>query len=544
MMDGPKKTTVHCGSHKMKPTFTILTTSVLCSLTPLHAAEAPSLQPPQHFATPKTEHAVTNRAFTGIPSMAVAPKGRFWATWYAGVTPGEDVNNYVVLSTSGDGGKTWNEVLVVDPDAGGPVRSFDPELWVSPHGRLFFFWAQMEKGRHDVEHGVWCIETSDPDAAQPKWSQPRRVGDGVMMCKPLVLSSGEWVLPISRWREHDESAQMIVSTDAGKTWTRRGGCNVPKDTRQFDEHMFVERKDGSLWLLVRTTYGIGESVSTDRGQTWPELKPSSILHTPSRFFVRRLASGNLLLVKHGPLDTRTSRSHLSAFVSKDDGKTWSGGLLLDERLGVSYPDGQQTPDGLIRVIYDYNRVSDRNILMATFREEDVLAGKDVSGSVKLRQLVSKATGGQEKPKPSAAPLHANADGKPMRTAKTGTLASADIKLQPLVPGAKLFTDRAYIAAGLPAALKNAHFLPIAMNGQKTIKCDHAGTVFFLTPVLERNRDTVAQALMDQGFEKVALPEVPLFNPTSASNFCTLFQKDCAAGETILIGKWAVPIFFP
>lgn len=544
MMDGPKKTTVHCGSHKMKPTFTILTTSVLCSLTPLHAAEAPSLQPPQHFATPKTEHAVTNRAFTGIPSMAVAPKGRFWATWYAGVTPGEDVNNYVVLSTSGDGGKTWNEVLVVDPDAGGPVRSFDPELWVSPHGRLFFFWAQMEKGRHDVEHGVWCIETSDPDAAQPKWSQPRRVGDGVMMCKPLVLSSGEWVLPISRWREHDESAQMIVSTDAGKTWTRRGGCNVPKDTRQFDEHMFVERKDGSLWLLVRTTYGIGESVSTDRGQTWPELKPSSILHTPSRFFVRRLASGNLLLVKHGPLDTRTSRSHLSAFVSKDDGKTWSGGLLLDERLGVSYPDGQQTPDGLIRIIYDYNRVSDRNILMATFREEDVLAGKDVSGSVKLRQLVSKATGGQEKPKPSAAPLHANADGKPMRTAKTGTLTGADIKLQPLVPGAKLFTDRAYIAAGLPAALKNAHFLPIAMNGQKTIKCDHAGTVFFLTPVLERNRDTVAQALMDQGFEKVALPEVPLFNPTSAGNFCTLFQKDCAAGETILIDKWAVPIFFP
>jgi hypothetical protein len=543
-MDGPKKTTVHCGSHKMKPTFTILTTSVLCSLTPLHAAEAPSLQPPQHFATPKTEHAVTNRAFTGIPSMAVAPKGRFWATWYAGVTPGEDVNNYAVLSTSGDGGKTWNEVLVVDPDAGGPVRSFDPELWVSPHGRLFFFWAQMEKGRHDVEHGVWCIETSDPDAAQPKWSQPRRVGDGVMMCKPLVLSSGEWVLPISRWREHDESAQMIVSTDAGKTWTRRGGCNVPKDTRQFDEHMFVERKDGSLWLLVRTTYGIGESVSTDRGQTWPELKPSSILHTPSRFFVRRLASGNLLLVKHGPLDTRTSRSHLSAFVSKDDGKTWSGGLLLDERLGVSYPDGQQTPDGLIRVIYDYNRVSDRNILMATFREEDVLAGKDVSGSVKLRQLVSKATGGQEKPKPSAAPLHANADGKPMRTAKTGTLTGADIKLQPLVPGAKLFTDRAYIAAGLPAALKNAHFLPIAMNGQKTIKCDHAGTVFFLTPVLERNRDTVAQALMDQGFEKVALPEVPLFNPTSAGNFCTLFQKDCAAGETILIDKWAVPIFFP
>jgi hypothetical protein len=274
------------------------------------------------------------------------------------------------------------------------------------------------------------------------------------------------------------------------------------------------------------------------------LKPSGILHTPSRFFVRRLTSGNLLLVKHGPLDTRTSRSHLTAYLSNDDGKTWSGGLMLDERLGVSYPDGQQTPDGLIRIIYDYGRVTDRNILMAAFREEDVAAGKDVSHAVRLRQLVSKATGGQEKPKPSAAPVHDNADGKPLRKTKPGTLTSADTKPQPLTPGAKLFTDRAYIAAELPAALKDSHFLPIAMNGQKTLKCERPGTVFFLTPAQDRNRDTVAQSLMDQGFEKVALPEVPLFNPASTANFCTLFQKDCAAGETILIGKWAVPIFFP
>ena len=505
---------------------------------------ATSLQPPQHLGPPRAEHAPTNRAFTGIPSMAVAPNGRLWAAWYAGITPAEDVNNYVALSTSGDNGATWQEVLTVDPDAGGPVRSFDPELWVSPDGRLFFFWAQMEKGRRDAELGVWCIETNKPDGTNPMWSAPRRIGDGVMMCKPLTLSSGEWVLPISKWKEHDNSAQMLVSNDQGKNWSLRGACNVPKDVRQFDEHMFVQRKDGSLWLLVRTTYGIGESVSTDGGKTWPELKPSSILHTPSRFFIRRLASGNLLLVKHGPLETRTSRSHLTAYLSKDEGQTWTGGLMLDERLGVSYPDGQQTTDGLIRIIYDYNRVSDRNILMAAFREEDVAAGKDVSGAVKLRQIVSKATGGQEKPQTSTAAVHPNADGKPMRATHPGTLTSEGVTAQALAPGAKLFPDRAYLTAELPAALKNAHFLSIAMNGQKTLKCERAGTVFFLTPILERNRDSAAQALMDQGFEKVALPEVPLFNPASSTNFCTFFQKDCAAGETILIGKWAVPVFFP
>ena len=42
-------------------------------ITTLHAADAPSLQTPQHLGPPRTEHAVTNRAFTGIPSMAVAP---------------------------------------------------------------------------------------------------------------------------------------------------------------------------------------------------------------------------------------------------------------------------------------------------------------------------------------------------------------------------------------------------------------------------------------------------------------------------------------
>ena len=222
-----------------------------------------------------------------------------------------------------------------------------------------------------------------------------------MMCKPVVLSSGEWGLPISQWGSNgwsvgDNSAQLVVSTDAGKTWTLRGSCNVPKEARDADEHMFVERTNGSIWLLVRTKYGIGESVSTDRGKTWPELKPSAIQHPTSRFFISRLVSGNLLLVKHGPLDRRIGRSHLTAYLSKDDGKTWGGGLLLDERTGVSYPDGQQTPDGLIRIIYDYNRVTDRNILMATFREEDMAAGKAVSGAVRLRQLVSAGSGGQLK----------------------------------------------------------------------------------------------------------------------------------------------------
>jgi predicted neuraminidase len=357
----------------------------------------PRAEPPQHAGPPLPRHAVTNRAFTGIPSMAISPGGRFWATWYAGVTPGEDHNNYVVLSTSGDRGKTWKEVLVVDPDAGGPRRTFDPELWLAPDGKLRWFWADRSGGQSSTD-GLWMIELADPDSEQTTWLRPVCVAEGVMMCKPLVLSSGEWVLPVCTWFTED-SSKMAVSTDSGKSWTIRGGATMPKEHRLFDEQMFVERKDGSIWLLARTKYGIGESVSRDRGKTWPALAPSSIQHPSARFFISRLVSGNLLLVKHGPINQRTGRSHLTAYLSTDDGKNWSGGLLLDERSGVSYPDGQQTSDGLIHIIYDYNRTTDRQILFAAFREEDVAAGKPVSVAVKLRQLVSQGSGGFKKPTP-------------------------------------------------------------------------------------------------------------------------------------------------
>ena len=505
------------------------------------AAEPAFLVPPQHAGPPLPLHATNNRAFQGIPSMAVSPGGRLWATWYAGKTPGEDHNNYVVLTTSGDGGRTWREVLIVDPDESGPVRAFDPELWLAPDGTMRLVWAQSI-GHDGSIAGVWFLKTADPDSEKPAWEKPRRITDGIMMCKPLVLKSGEWVLPASTWRKTDDSAKMVVSTDQGKTWTIRGGCNVPAEVRAFDEHMLIERKDGSLWLLARTNYGIGESMSTDRGESWPELTPSAISHPSARFFIRRLNSGSILLVKHGPIDKRTGRSHLTAFVSTDDGKTFGGGLLLDERSGVSYPDGQQTPDGLIRIIYDYSRTGSRHILMATFREEDVAAGKPTSGAVRLRGLVSEASGGMERKPTPPPPARENKDGKPLRKTPAGTLSMDGASAVAFEVGTTLFTDRTYQAAERPAAFEKAKLLRIPIDGAKRVQCDRAGMVYMLTPEPDRNRDSLSKSLMAEAFEKVAMPKVRLFAPSTAANYCTVYQKECKKGEVIELGKWAVPVF--
>ena len=54
----------------------------------------------------------------------------------------------------------------------------------------------------------------------------------------------------------------------------------------------------------------------DGGTTWGPVTPSKIQHPIARFFISRLHSGNILLVKHGPIDMRTGSSHLMAFPGK------------------------------------------------------------------------------------------------------------------------------------------------------------------------------------------------------------------------------------
>lgn len=349
---------------------------LLCLITSTYSFGQAELNPPKVISNPDYyyKYSSDSRRFTGIPSIAIASNGRMWATWYAGVTPGEDANNYVVLATCSGEDNIWEEVLVVDPDGKGPVRAYDPEIWIDPNGKLWLFWAQ-NVGHSGKVYGVWHIMSDNAERKETNWSAPKRITDGVMICKPTVISSGEWLLPISTWRYTDNSAKVWITKDQGLSWALQGEVNVPVQDREFDEHMIVERRESSLWMLIRTKYGIGESFSVNKGKTWSDLQPSKIEHPSSRFFIRRLQSGNLLLIKHGPIAKKTSRSHLMAFVSKDDGRTWSKGLLIDERLGVSYPDGQQMNDGKIYLIYDFDRTGAQHILYTWFTEEEILSQK-------------------------------------------------------------------------------------------------------------------------------------------------------------------------
>ena len=372
---------------RLVPVLLVVQMSVAAVSVAAADAKDPAAVPPPVNFNPGPEYGDDVRMFQGIPSLERAPNGRLWAAWYGGGVT-EDRHNYVMLVTSGDDGRTWSALqMVIDPDRDGPVRAFDPCPWLDPNGRLWLFWSQRVKRPY-----LFAVSTDRPGDENPAWSKPRLICEGIMMCKPTVTDDGTWLLPTAIW-QRDGSCRVVASADQGTTWQLRGTATVPdpKD-RNCDEPMIVQRRDGSLRMWVRTRYGIGHSESTDGGRTWSDVVPSKVAHPVARFFVRRLASGSLLLVKHGPIDVRTGRSHLTAYVSRDDGITWQGGLMLDQRSGVSYPDGFQNSDGRIYIIHDYDRRGEKEILMSVFTEADALAGSDVSGKVRLRVLINKATG--------------------------------------------------------------------------------------------------------------------------------------------------------
>ena len=356
------------------------------------------------------------RRWQGIPSIEVSPKGRIFVNFYSGQAA-EVGGNIMVLCTSEDGGETFCSCTAVVEHPDVECRIYDPNLWIDPVGRLWMFWTQA-RGFNDGRCGVWASIALDPDAEVLDWSKPRRIANGIMINKPIVNRNGTWLFPCAIWNdksgslpaerhglENEQFSNVYASENQGETIVLRGHAEI--GDRSFDEHMIVEKKDGSLWMLVRAFYGIGESFSYDNGYTWTPGRPSHMDGPCSRFHISRLKSGRLLMVNHYKFDQRIDvddimsqgnvkswkgRSHLTAMLSEDDGVTWPYTLLLDERNEVSYPDAKEAQDGYIYVTYDWERVKQREILMARFTEQDIMNGKISSDKGRLYCLVNKAVG--------------------------------------------------------------------------------------------------------------------------------------------------------
>jgi hypothetical protein len=401
----------------MKPTLTHLTALLLTPLAALYAADAPKPAvkvtqellnsihvTPKLIFDPMPAYGQKYLPFAMAASMESTSKGRLWTCWAGGQ---DGPNAYLLASYSDDQGKSWRDpVFVIDPQAHGlKMGTRLGSFWCDPKGRLWLFFHQSV-GMFDGSCSNWFVRCDDPDAEKPVWTEPVYIGFGASLNKPIVRKNGEWILPVSLWerwhidkpfadcyRELDavRGANVFVSDDEGASWRFRGGI-IFKDSC-FNEHTVAELNDGRLWMLSRGMKETFQSFSADGGKTW-QPQSTAFPHVNSKAVIRRLQSGHLLVIRHGQdiMKATPARQELTAFLTTDEGKTWSGKLLLDERTNISYPDIAQAPNGDIYVHYDRERTGAAEILFARFREEDVKAGKLISQDAALKNLVKNKLG--------------------------------------------------------------------------------------------------------------------------------------------------------
>ena len=119
-----------------------------------------------------------------------------------------------------------------------------------------------------------------------------------------------------------------------------------------------------------------QSTSTDGGQTWAEpTEPAGIQPPDARFHIRRLASGRLLLVKHGDtIDAHEGREPAHAPGSRTTtARPGRAASCSTSARASRTPTASRRPDGTIYISYDRNRSTDGEILLARFTEDDILA---------------------------------------------------------------------------------------------------------------------------------------------------------------------------
>lgn len=393
-----------------------LVLGLLCGVLPdsvlLAKVSEPSLEPVEIKNRVSGMYLAENRDFNMILGADVTPKGRIWVAWIGG---GDSDAAYILGATSADSGLTWSKPSwVLDPhrykeEKDGQIRrrALVGNIWTDPQGRVWLFYDQS-LGLFDGRAGVWASLMKNPESKSPTWTKPTRLFDGALLNKPIIFGKNKWLAFSSIWYRHLIQPDVFAeghkkldpirginvhqSIDQGKTWERIGGISLPKDIWEFDEPSVVELKSGELWMLLRSKVGTLESFSSDGGKTWSQPVKSAIANPSARIFLCRLKSGNLLLVKYGAqLDSHNGRSTLTAFLSTNDGRRWDGGLVIDERNHVTYPDGFQDADGKIHIFYDFERNSSAEILTSVFSEQEILNKKFDEGNSRKRVLINKAT---------------------------------------------------------------------------------------------------------------------------------------------------------
>ena len=315
-----------------------------------------------------------------IPTMVVTSKGTvllFCEGRKHSRRDGGDID--MLVKRSEDGGRTWSEQMVLLDE--GPGRVGNPcaiierdtdvvhLLFTRGGGECLFYTKSADDGK------TWSKLVTTSDVPEQKeysgtsflrgfGGSPVRIGAGPV--HGIQTKKGRLIAPSYVGRTVDGKPRggscIIYSDDGGKTWKAGGVVPFVGDLRH-GECTVVERSDGSLLMNMRTSapglYALGyraASTSGDAGATWSKPVLDKNLSEPAcQASMIRLNEKEILFLN--PAVHRKggfhlwSRRNLTLRLSRDDGRTWPIGRVLNKGL-AGYSDMAVTKKGKILCVFE------------------------------------------------------------------------------------------------------------------------------------------------------------------------------------------------
>ncbi len=208
--------------------------------------------------------------------------------------------------------------------------------------------------------------------------------EGMMVrSRPLLLSDGDYLLPVYRETGHDTEIVGADSTSLfmrfnprQKKWSETNRIHSPKGNIQPS---VAQITNDYLVAYCRRGGGYGpgtegfiiRSESRDGGRTWSEGKDTKFPNPNAAVDFLKLQNGHLMLVYD---NSGTERTPLTVAISTDADKTYP--FQRDVAVGdhdYAYPYAIQAKDGKIHLIYTSYKRSVIN--HATFDESAILGGE-------------------------------------------------------------------------------------------------------------------------------------------------------------------------
>ena len=319
-----------------------------------------------------------------IPAVVVTKQGSLLAFCEGRKANRNDEGDIdMVLKRSTDNGQTWGKLeLVYEEGTDKPITIGNPAPVVDQKtGTIWLPYCRnndqvfVTSSSDDGETWSKPIEiTSSVKAEDWTWyatgpvhgiqlTQGKHAGRLLIPCDHRV-ANGPW--------DRAGRSHMIYSDDAGKTWQR----GEPTDWA-MNECTVAELSSGDILLNMRSYRKQGcraSAISSDGGITWSECKNEKSLPEPVcqgsllRYTSPQPEGGSFLLFCN-PASAK-SRDHLTLRTSRDDGQSWSPGLVLCPGSSA-YSDLVQLPNGSIGVLYerdDYKRIAFRVVAVEELAE--------------------------------------------------------------------------------------------------------------------------------------------------------------------------------